>query len=99
MPVILRNTSIGRRAMFIAQAELDEMLDNGTAKNCAPHGDLYEEVTKEEIAQGYMTRNLAALPIVGTEPKKRGRPPKVRHEVNTEEVPPSATETTEDETL
>ncbi len=79
MPVILRNTAAGRRACMIAQDELDEMLEAGKAKNCAPYGSLFEEVTPEEVAQGYMTRNMAALPIV-SEPRKRGRPPKVRHE-------------------
>jgi hypothetical protein len=97
MPVILRNTAIGRRATLISREDLDEMLDNGTAKHCAPYGELYEEVTKEEIAQGYMTRNLEALPVVGSEPKKRGRPPKARVEAPVVEVAPVVNDDAEEE--
>jgi hypothetical protein len=71
MPLIIKMTPVGKRAHNMPQAEIDKMLDNGTAKQCAGY-EFYEEVTPEEISQGYMTRNMEALPV----PRRPGRPPK-----------------------
>jgi hypothetical protein len=70
MPVILKQTPVGKRAEFILQPDLDKMLDAGTAMQCAGY-EVYEEVTDGELKQGYMTRNMEALPK-----PRRGRPPK-----------------------
>jgi len=72
MPIILKNTLAGRRAFFIESDHLELMVEEGRAIRCEGY-DIYEEVTDEEVSQGYMTRNMAALPVPG---KKRGRPSK-----------------------
>ena len=77
--IIMKNTAIGRRAYAITQIEADKMVDSGDAVQDKVHTGIYEEVTDGERDQGYMTRNLAALPV--TEPKKKpGRPAKTRAE-------------------
>ena len=80
MPIILKQTPIGKRAVIINQSDLDKMLDAGTAMQCAGY-EMYEEVTEDERHQGYLTRNMSALPIA----KRRGRPPKARDEAHEEE--------------
>jgi hypothetical protein len=73
MPIILKQTPIGKRAAIINQSDLDKMLDAGTAMQCAGY-EMYEEVTEDERHQGYLTRNMTMLPLM----KRRGRPPKSR---------------------
>jgi len=73
MALILRPTPVGRRVFNIDDADLAHMLDEGKAVLCSGY-QIYEEVTDEERSQGYLTRNMAALPIA----KRRGRPPKMR---------------------
>ena len=80
MPIILKQTPIGKRAVIINQSDLDKMLDAGTAMQCAGY-EMYEEVTDEERHQGYLTRNMTPLPVM----KRRGRPPKSRDEAHEEE--------------
>ena len=61
MPVFLKQTAIGKRAELVSQSEIDKMLKAGTAVRCAGY-EIYEEVTADEVDQGYMTRNMEALP-------------------------------------
>jgi hypothetical protein len=77
MPIIMKNTSLGRRAYPISQAEAEKLVEAGDAVQDRVHTAIFEEVTAEEHEQGYMTRNMQALPIK----RKPGRPPKVRAEV------------------
>ena len=73
MPVIMKMTPAGRRAEYLSYEDAESMVESGTAvKNTVYHG-IYEEVTNDERDQGYMTRNMQALPVI----KRRGRPPKV----------------------
>jgi hypothetical protein len=72
MPIILKNTLAGRRAFFIDEGELSSMIEDGRAIQCEGY-EIFEEITEEEIAQGYRTRNMSALPPAG---RKRVRPPK-----------------------
>jgi hypothetical protein len=74
--IIMKNTAIGRRAYAISQIEADKMVDAGDAVQDRAHTGIYEEVTDGERDQGYLTRNMAALPTA--EKRKPGRPPKVR---------------------
>lgn len=75
MPVILKQTPIGKRVFAISQEDADLMVSEGSAVQDKAHTAIYEEVTPEERSQGYLTRNLVPLDVT---PKKRGRPPKAR---------------------
>ena len=76
MPLILRPTPVGgKRVHHITQADLDAMLVAGDALRC-PGYDIFEEVHADERDQGYMTRDMRALPAPAV--ARRGRPPKTR---------------------
>lgn len=77
--IIMKQTAIGKRAYAISRADADALVEEGKAVQDKVHGGIYEEITPEEAAQGYMTRNLT--PIEPAQIKRgRGRPPKVRTE-------------------
>ncbi len=80
MPLLMKNTAIGRRAYAVSQLEADKMVAAGEAVQDGAHAGIYEEVTEAERDQGYMTRNMAALPIAQAK-KKPGPQPKVRKDV------------------
>jgi len=80
MPVLMKNTPIGRRAFGITHAEADRMVRDGEAVQDKVHTGIYEEVTDEERAQGYMTRNMTPIIDMRGEKRRPGRPPKVRAE-------------------
>ena len=85
--VLMKQTVIGRRAYAISREDADAMVNDGRAVQDKVHTGIYEEVTPEEIDQGYMTRNMLPLPDVQIK-RRPGRPPKVR----TEETEPVADE-------
>jgi hypothetical protein len=68
----MKNTAIGRRAYLIGKIEADKMVADGAAVQDAAHADIYEEITDGERDQGYMTRNMAAIPV--PEVKKKPQP-------------------------
>jgi len=75
--IIMKQTPIGRRAYAITKAEADAMVAEGRAVQDAAHAGIYEEITKDEIAQGYMTRNMSPLIDMRGEKRRVGRSPKV----------------------
>jgi len=75
--ILMRNTPAGRRAYAIKAEEAAAMVAAGEAVQDKTHTGIFEEVTEAERDQGYMTRNMQALPVTA---KRRGRPPKVRTE-------------------
>jgi hypothetical protein len=79
MPLLMKNTAIGRRAYAVSQLEADKMVAAGEAVQDGAHAGIYEEITEAERDQGYMTRNLAPLPIAQVK-KKPGPQPKARKE-------------------
>lgn len=82
--ILMKNTAIGRRAYAISQHEAKIMVANGDAVQDAAYPGIYEEVIDGERDQGYMTRNMTALPVPQIK-KKPGRPPKLRDEPSSEE--------------
>ena len=76
MSILLRPTPIGKRAEFILKDDADALVAAGDAVQCIGY-DIYEAVTPDERAQGYMTRNMEAIPM--TIKRGPGRPPKARH--------------------
>jgi hypothetical protein len=84
--VLMKQTAIGKRAYAISRADADALVADGKAIQDKVHTGIYEEVTAEEMVQGYMTRNM--LPLPDMMPKRKpGRPPKVRlEETETEPV-------------
>jgi hypothetical protein len=74
MPIFMKQIAGGRRAEPITTEQAKVLVAAGQAKQHDFYTDIYEEVTSEEVAQGYMTRNMEALPAAA---KRRGRPPKV----------------------
>ena len=79
MPILMKNTAIGRRAYMIGKVEADKMVASGEAVQDAVYADIYEEITDGERDQGYMTRNMAAIPVTEIK-KKPGPKPKTRTE-------------------
>jgi hypothetical protein len=75
--ILMKNTAIGRRAYAISQLEADKMVDEGDAVQDKVHTGIYEEVTDGERSQGYMTRNMAAIPP-GEVKRRPMRQPKTR---------------------
>ena len=71
--LLMKMTPIGKRAQFITKAEAEKMAADGTAIQDKVHTGIYEEVTADEQAQGYLTRNMMPLPVK----RGPGRPPKV----------------------
>ena len=78
MPILMKNIGGNRRAYTVTQDEADRMVRNGDAVQDRVHSRIYEEVTEGERIQGYATRSMIALDPIA---RKRGRPPKVRTEV------------------
>jgi hypothetical protein len=81
MPIILKNTPVGRRAAYITKVDAEALVSAGDATQCPGYPDMFEEVDPSERAQGYMTRSMQAVAPVKRGP---GRPPKQRP---VEEVP------------
>ena len=77
--ILMKNTAIGRRAYAISQLEADKMVAAGDAVQDRAHSGIYEEITDGERDQGYMTRNMAAIPVTEIK-KKPGPKPKTRTE-------------------
>lgn len=77
--IIMKQTAIGKRAYAISREDADALVAEGRAIQDKVHTSIYEEITPEEAEQGYMTRNLAAIPIPMVK-RKPGRPSKVRVE-------------------
>jgi len=85
--VIMKQTAIGKRAYAISRVDADALVADGKAVQDKVYTGIYEEVTPEEMGQGYLTRNMLPLPDVQIK-RRPGRPPKVR----TEETEPAADE-------
>jgi hypothetical protein len=79
MPLLMKNTSIGRRAYAVSQHEADALVASGDAVQDGAHSGIYEEVTEGERDQGYMTRTMTAIPTAQIK-RKPGRPAKNREE-------------------
>jgi len=62
MAILMKQTVGGRRAYPITMAEGQELVDQGKARLCVGY-EIFEEITNEEIEQGYMTRNMEPLPV------------------------------------
>ncbi len=77
--ILMKNTAIGRRAYAISQLEADKMVTAGDAVQDKVHTGIYEEITDGERDQGYLTRNMAAIPVPEIK-KKPGPKPKTRTE-------------------
>ncbi len=69
MAILMKQTIGGRRAYPITMAEGQELVDQGKARLCVGY-EIFEEITNEEIEQGYMTRNMEPLPVTR---KRRAR--------------------------
>jgi hypothetical protein len=67
MPILMKQTPIGRRAEFITMADGNALVEQGKARLCVGY-EIFDEITSNEIEQGYMTRNME--PITAT--RKRG---------------------------
>ena len=63
MAILMKQTIGGRRAYPITMAEGQELVDQGKARLCVGY-EIFEEITNEEIEQGYMTRNMEPLPAM-----------------------------------
>lgn len=61
--IIMKQTAIGRRAYAISRVEADKLVADGKAIQDKVHTGIYEEVTDEEVSQGYMTRNMLPLDV------------------------------------
>ena len=67
MPILMKQTPIGRRAEFITMADGNALVEQGKARLCVGY-EIFDEITDAEIEQGYMTRNME--PVTAT--RKRG---------------------------
>lgn len=94
MAIILKNTPIGRRAFLISEDDLALEVRHGRAKKCEGY-DIFEEITEQEVAQGYMTRNMEALPIGGRKQKPKPKRSKMADEENLNQEVDEAAEETE----
>ena len=75
MPVIMKMTPVGRRAEYLSYEDAEAMVSSGTAIKDQVHHGIYVEVTKEEISQGYMTRDMQALPVIKpVKPNRKQQP-------------------------
>ncbi len=83
--IIMKQTPIGKRAYAISREDADALVAEGKAVQDVAHTGIYEEVTAEEMDQGYLTRNMIPLKPSTPVKKKPGRPPKNRVE-ETEEA-------------
>jgi hypothetical protein len=61
--IIMKHTSIGRRAYAISRVDADKLVAEGKAVQDKVHTGIYEEVTDDERTQGYQTRNMAPLEL------------------------------------
>ena len=61
--IIMKNTSLGRRAYAISREEADQLVADGKAVQDKVHGGIYEELTDDEISQGYQTRNMMPIDV------------------------------------
>ena len=77
--IIMKNTSLGRRAYAISREQADQLVADGKAVQDKVHGGIYEELTDEEISQNYQTRNMMPLDFSNVK-RGRGRPAKPRAE-------------------
>ncbi|MGA1372516.1 MAG: hypothetical protein ACO3Z6_13020 [Pseudomonadales bacterium] len=77
--IIMKQTAIGKRAYAISREDADALVAEGRAVQDKAHSAIYEEITPDEAAQGYMTRNLEPIPAIAVK-RKPGRPPKTRVE-------------------
>ena len=64
MAIILRlSPAGGKRVHIIAEADADAMVEAGDAMKFDGHSTpTYEEITPSERTQGYLTRNMIAIP-------------------------------------
>ncbi len=69
MSILMKQTEIGKRAVFITKADAELLVESGDAIHCTGY-DIYEEVTEAERLQNYMTRNMMPVPVAT---KRRGR--------------------------
>ncbi len=63
MPILMKQTAIGRRAEFITMADGNALVEQGKARLCVGY-EIFDESTNDEIDQGYMTRYME--PITST---------------------------------
>jgi len=61
--IIMKQTAVGRRAYAISRVEADKLVADGKAIQDKVHTGIYEEVTDDEVSQGYMTRNMLPLDV------------------------------------
>ena len=80
--ILMKHTAIGKRAYAVSREDADAMVVEGRAMQDSLHTSIYEEITPEEAEQGYMTRNLAAIPPIMAK-KKPVKAPKSRVEEST----------------
>ena len=79
MPILMKQTPIGRRAEFITMADGNALVEQGKARLCVGY-EIFDEITDAEIEQGYMTRNME--PVTAT--RKRGARQAKKNEIELE---------------
>ena len=62
MPILMKQTPIGRRAEFITMADGNALVEQGKARLCVGY-EIFDEITNSEIEQGYMTRNMEPITV------------------------------------